>query len=116
MILNERVVLAQGLSASPGCVSGKARVILQRAAIGEFEDGEILFAENIPPEWLPLIRRAKAIVTDNGGITCHASIVSRELGVPCIVGTGGTGKPATKKISTGLEVIVDASHGIVYSA
>jgi pyruvate,water dikinase len=108
-------VLAKGLSASPGCAQGKARVLLRRSSIDEFEDGEILIAENTPPEWIPLMRRAIAIVTDSGGITCHASIVCRELGIPCIVGTGGSGIPATQSVLTGMEIKVDATHGFVYA-
>ncbi len=61
------------------------------------------------PDWVPLMRRAAAIVTDSGGMTCHAAIVSRELGIPCVVGTG----KATKKLSDGQTVTVDAGAGIV---
>lgn len=108
-------VLASGLAASPGCVKGKARVMLIGSPAGDFADGEILIADGIPPEWITLMRRAKAIVTDNGGLTCHASIISRELGIPCIVGTGGSGMPATRTVTTGREIRVDATHGRVYA-
>ena len=61
------------------------------------------------PDWVPLMRRAAAIATDSGGMTCHAAIVSRELGIPCVVGTGD----ATKKLRDGEIVTVDATHGVV---
>src|SRR4051812_49941238 len=61
------------------------------------------------PDWVPLMRRASAIVTDSGGMTCHAAIVSRELGIPCVVGTGD----ATEKLRDGELVTVDATHGVV---
>ena len=61
------------------------------------------------PDWVPLMRKAAAIVTDSGGMTCHAAIVSRELGIPCVVGTG----EATKRLRDGELVTVDATHGVV---
>ena len=61
------------------------------------------------PDWLPLLRRAAVIVTDSGGMTCHAAIVSRELGIPCVVGTG----EATSKLRDGEIVTVDATRGVV---
>ncbi len=61
------------------------------------------------PDWVPLMRKAAAIVTDSGGMTCHAAIVSRELGIPCIVGTGD----ATRRLRDGELVTVDATHGTV---
>jgi pyruvate, water dikinase len=107
-------ILVRGLPTSPGQVSGKVRVILSRSCISEFEDGEILVASGTPPEWVETMRRAKAIITDTGGITSHASIVSRELGIPCIVGTGGSDTAGTLILRTGMEITVDATHGIVY--
>ena len=61
------------------------------------------------PDWVPLMRRAAAVVTDSGGMTCHAAIVSRELGIPCVVGTGD----ATSRLRDGEVVTVDATHGAV---
>lgn len=115
MSFEKGAVLARGLSASPGCAQGKARVVLRRSPIDDFEDGEILITEITPPEWISLMRRAKAVVTDSGGLTCHASIVCRELGIPCIVGTGGSGIPATQAVTTGMEIKVDATSGYVYA-
>ena len=66
------------------------------------------------PDWVPAMKKAKAIVTDAGGMTCHASIVSRELGIPCIVGTKSRSVEATTTIQDGAEITVDATNGIVY--
>ena len=66
------------------------------------------------PDWVPAMKKAKAIVTDAGGMTCHASIVSRELGIPCIVGTKSRSKEATAEIKDGQMITVDATNGIVY--
>jgi pyruvate,water dikinase len=110
----DRVVVVKGLPASPGHVAGKAHVILDPAQIEEFKDGEILVTTMTAPDWVPAMKKAKAIVTDAGGMTCHASIVSRELGIPCIVGTKSRSKEATTTITTGMEITVDATNGIVY--
>ena len=79
-------VLARGLPAVPGEASGTVRVLLTPAEGGKLLDGEVLVAQMTNPDWLPTMRRASALVTDTGGMTCHAAIVARELGVPCIVG------------------------------
>ncbi len=110
----ERIVLTQGLPASPGLAAGMAHVIMSAEGINEFNKGEILVTEMTAPDWVPAMRKAKAIVTNSGGMTCHAAIVSRELGIPCIVGTASKGKAATEAISDGVDVTVDASNGTVY--
>ncbi|MCH4157747.1 MAG: phosphoenolpyruvate synthase [Acidaminococcaceae bacterium] len=110
----DRKVIVKGAPASPGQVSGKVHVILDPSRIDEFKNGEILVTEMTAPDWVPAMKKAKAIVTDSGGMTCHASIVSRELGIPCIVGTKSRGTAATTAIKDGAEVTVDATHGVVY--
>ncbi|MCS7128334.1 MAG: phosphoenolpyruvate synthase [Sulfolobales archaeon] len=110
--LTEARIIARGLPASPGIGAGVAKVILDphgREA-QEFKNGEILVTKMTDPDWVPLMKKASAIVTNEGGMTSHAAIVSRELGIPCIVGTGN----ATEVIKSGLEVTVDGSRGIVY--
>jgi len=105
-------VLVRGLPASPGVAIGVAKVILDphsKEAM-EFKEGEILVTKMTDPDWVPLMKKAAAIVTDEGGMTSHAAIVSRELGIPAIVGT----REATKKIKSGMVVTVDARRGIVY--
>lgn len=107
-------VVVKGLPASPGKAAGKAHVILDPANIDEFKDGEILVTTMTAPDWVPAMKKAKAIVTDAGGMTCHAAIVSRELGIPCIVGTKSRSEEATVNIKNGQDITVDASNGVVY--
>ena len=113
-IVTDRKVICKGLPASPGQVAGRVHVILDPSHIDEFKDGEILVTEMTAPDWVPAMKKAKAIVTDSGGMTCHASIVSRELGIPCIVGTKSRGEAATTTIPDGIDVTIDATHGVVY--
>lgn len=108
--VENRKVLVKGLAASPGIASGIARVILDVKEAGNFKKGDILVTRMTDPDWVPIMKIASAIVTDEGGITSHAAIVSRELGIPAIVGT----KEATKVIKDGQEITVDATRGIVY--
>ena len=101
-------VLVRGLGAAPGLAGGPARVVTARDH-AELADGDVLVAHMTTPDWVPLMRRASAIVTDSGGMTCHAAIVSRELGIPCVVGTGN----ATRVLRDGEIVTVDATHGVI---
>ncbi len=101
--------LVRGLGAAPGFATGAARVIGSREDAAQLRDGEVLVAHMTAPDWVPLMRRAAAIVTDSGGMTCHAAIVSRELGIPCVVGTAG----ATTTLRDGQIVSVDAAGGTV---
>lgn len=102
--------ILKGLPASPGVTSGVARVILDVKDAHQLQTGEILVTHMTSPDWGPTLKKAKAIITNSGGITCHAAIVSRELGIPCIVGTVN----ATSVIKTGQVITVDATHGVVY--
>jgi pyruvate,water dikinase len=88
---------------------GKVHVIENVSKIGEFKKGEVLVTRMTDPDWVPIMRIASAIVTDEGGRTCHAAIIGRELGIPAIVGTGS----ATKVLKTGQEVTVDCTSGSV---
>ncbi len=107
-ILKEKgKVIMTGSSVGMKIGSGKARVIKKAAQLAEFKPGEILVAEMTDPDWEPIMKKAAGIITDAGGRTCHAAIVSRELGVPCIVGAMG----ATKKLKTGQPVTVNCSEG-----
>jgi pyruvate,water dikinase len=101
--------LVRGLGAAPGSGSGRVRVLKSLADAGNLGAGDVLVAHMTAPDWVPLMRKAAAIVTDSGGMTCHAAIVSRELGLPCVVGTGD----ATSKLRDGELVTVDATHGTV---
>ncbi|WP_158888115.1 phosphoenolpyruvate synthase [Amycolatopsis anabasis] len=102
-------VLASGLSAAPGVATGVVRVLRSPAESDRLGEGEILVAEMTNPDWVPAIRRAAALVTDQGGMTCHAAIVARELGVPCVVGT----RSATRDLHDGQLVTVDGAAGTV---
>ncbi|MDA8065984.1 MAG: phosphoenolpyruvate synthase [Thermaerobacter sp.] len=105
----EEQVLVRGVPASPGRAAGRARVLASLAAEADLQVGEILVTTMTSPDWVPLMKKAAAIVTDEGGATSHAAIVSRELGIPAIVGTGD----ATHAIPDGAEITVDASRGLV---
>lgn len=106
----ERKELIRGLGASPGRGSGEVRVLVSPDQDNGFESGDVLVAEMTTPDWVPLMKKASAIVTDGGGMTCHAAIVSREMGLPCVVGT----RDATKVLKNKMLVTVDGTHGSVY--
>jgi pyruvate,water dikinase len=102
-------VLLHGLGVGPGVVSGRVRVLTSPDDAGVLSPGEILVAAMTSPDWVPLMRRAAAVVTDAGGMTSHAAIVSRELGIPCVVGT----RLATRVLHTGMTVTVNAREGTI---
>jgi len=107
--LNKNQKIIKGISASKGIVKGIAKLVLSNRDFKSFNQGEILVAEMTRPDFLPVMRKASAIITDEGGLTCHAAIVARELGIPCIIGT----KIATRILKDNQEVEVDANKGIV---
>jgi pyruvate,water dikinase len=102
-------VLLRGLGAAPGNAGGSVALLGSLTEAAKFEDGSVLVTHMTAPDWLPLMRRAAAIATDSGGMTCHAAIVSRELGIPCVVGT----QDATKTLRDHEVVTVDGTHGLV---
>ncbi len=103
-------VLVSGLGASPGTGTGRVRRLSSPDEGASLQLGEILVAPMTSPDWVPTMRRAGALVTDGGGMTCHAAIVSRELRIPCVVGT----RNATSVLRDGEEVTVDGARGKVY--
>ncbi len=105
-------LLAKGISVGSKIAFGKARVILNPKHISRFQPGEILVTDMTDPDWEPIMKIASAIITNKGGRTSHAAIVSRELGIPGVVGAGN----ATAKIKTGEMVTVDTtgSEGLVF--
>ncbi|CAM3211081.1 phosphoenolpyruvate synthase [Lactiplantibacillus plajomi] len=107
-------VAVRGLPASPGLSSGVVHVIDSPKDIDQFKQGEVLVTLMTSPDWVPAMKKAAAIVTNNGGMTCHAAIVSREMQIPCIVGTKSRNLAATDALKTGDVVTVDAKNGIVY--
>ncbi len=105
------VPILKGLPASPGIYAGRVKVALDhQEAAKVMEKGDILVTKMTNPDWVPYMRMAGAIVTDDGGMTCHAAIVSRELGIPCIVGS----KEATKVLRSNSYYTIDATSGVVY--
>lgn len=103
-------VLLSGQPASPGVGIGGVRIVLDPHDIDIVRPGDVLVAEMTTPDFVPAMKRASAIITERGGRTCHAAIVSRELGIPCVVGAGH----ATTQLAVGREVTVDGSTGVVY--
>jgi pyruvate,water dikinase len=103
----EGEVLLRGQSVGARIGAGPVRVVRSVDELGSFREGDVLVAEMTDPDWVPVMKRAAAIITDGGGRTCHAAIVSRELGVPCIVGT----QNATTTLAAGTPVTVDGSGG-----
>ncbi|NJE06330.1 phosphoenolpyruvate synthase [Thermococcus sp. M36] len=108
--VEEAEVILKGLGASPGIGAGRVVVIFEADEIDKVKEGDILVTTMTNPDMVPAMKRAAAIVTDEGGRTSHAAIVSRELGIPAVVGT----KEATKKLKTGDYVTVDGTRGVVY--
>lgn len=100
-------VLARGRSVGDKIASGKAHVIPDVSDLPSFKPGEILIADTTTPDWEPVMKTAAAIVTNKGGRTCHAAIVSRELGIPAVVGTNN----ATEVLETGREITVSCAEG-----
>jgi pyruvate,water dikinase len=103
-------VLVRGLAASAGRASGRVRVLASADQGDQLRDGEVLVARMTSPDWVPIMRRAAALITDGGGVTCHAAIVARELRVPCVVGA----RDATTVLRDGELVSVDGALGVVY--
>jgi pyruvate,water dikinase len=107
LVVGHGATILEGTATGSDAASGKVRVIRHVNEISQMNPGEILVADMTDPDWVPAIRIASAVVTNRGGRTCHAAIVSRELGVPCIVGT----KDATLALETGKVYTVDCSTG-----
>ena len=103
-------VLLTGLGASPGMATGKVCIYEDGMSLDVIKDGDVLVTKMTMPDMVPAMSRSVAIVTDEGGMTCHAAIISRELGTPCVVGTA----TATADLKDGEIITVDGSTGTVY--
>ena len=103
-------IIATGLGASPGLATGRVIIYDTSMSLDSVKEGDVLVTEMTMPDMVPAMSRAAAIVTDEGGMTCHAAIISRELGTPCVVGTGN----ATEILKDGMEITVDGTTGTVY--
>ncbi|MFC6785264.1 phosphoenolpyruvate synthase [Halobaculum halobium] len=102
-------VLLRGLGASPGIVSGEVRIVTKLDHLDQVSEGDLIVTEMTMPDMVPAMKRAVGIITDEGGMTSHAAIVSRELGVPAVVGTGS----ATSALSDGQVVTIDGDKGTI---
>ncbi len=100
-------IVVEGLAVGAKIGQGKAHVLADVADIGTFKKGEVLVTDMTDPDWEPIMKIASAIVTNRGGRTCHAAIISRELGIPCVIGTGD----GDKKIKDGQEITVSSAEG-----
>lgn len=106
----DKKILLKGIGASQGMVQGKARVILPGESFADFNEEEILVTTLTDPTMVMAMVKAAGIVTDLGGITSHPAILSREMGIPCVVNT----KDSTKKIINGQTIFIDGQKGEVY--
>jgi pyruvate,water dikinase len=107
---SEGEVLLKGLGASPGMATGEVKILNDASRLDKVQEGDILVTKMTTPDMVPAMKRAGAIVTDEGGLTCHAAIVSRELGTPAVVGT----KKATTLLKDNMVITVDGERGVVY--
>ena len=106
-ILEKGKVIVEGMAVGSKVGQGVANVILSSDQLHNFKPGQVLITNMTDPDWEPIMKMASAIVTNKGGRTCHAAIVSRELGIPCVIGTGN----ATEKIKSGQEITVSCCEG-----
>ncbi|MEM4336982.1 MAG: phosphoenolpyruvate synthase [Candidatus Woesearchaeota archaeon] len=106
-LLEKGKILCQGKSVGEKIGQGEANIIKDIKGIGKFKKGQVLITEMTDPDWEPIMKIASAIVTNRGGRTCHAAIISREFGIPCVVGTGN----ATEKIKQGQKITVSCAEG-----
>ena len=106
----KKKLILKGIGASVGKAFGKVKIILNKKEFNKMEDGCILVTTMTNPFFVPLMHKVKGIITDVGGLLCHAAIVSRELGIPCIVGT----RKATKVLKDNMKVEIDGKNGKVY--
>jgi len=107
--VKEENIIARGDPASPGITSGPVKILQNASEIGKIKHGDVLVAEQTNPDYVPAMKKAAAIVTERGGRTSHAAIVSRELGIPAVVGTEGI----MKKVKDDVVVTVNGSTGII---
>ena len=107
---DKRIIIAKGLGASPGMASGAVKTVKNTDELDKIEKGDVLVTVMTTPDMVPAMKRADGIITDEGGVTCHAAIVSRELGIPCVVGTGD----GSKILKENSIVTIDGGKGFVF--
>lgn len=109
-VATKKKPIIKGIPASPGVVSGRVKIIKDPYELDKIKNGDVLVAKMTNPDYIPSMGKISALITDEGGKTSHTSVVSRELGIPCVVGTG----KATKKLKDGDIVTIDGDDGLVY--
>ncbi len=109
-IKTKKEPILRGIAIGENVGYGKVRIVSDASEMDKFKEGEVLVTQMTDPDWLPIMRMASAIVTDEGGKTAHAAIVSRELGIPCIVGT----QTGTKTLKDGQKVTIDCTQGRIF--
>ena len=108
--LEDREVIVKGLGASPGMAAGVVKIIRKIDELDKIQEGDIMVTTMTTPDMVPAMKRSSGIITDEGGITCHAAIISRELGISCVVGTGN----ATEILKENSKVTIDGKKGLVF--
>ncbi|WP_297898574.1 phosphoenolpyruvate synthase [Methanobrevibacter sp.] len=108
--IENREVIVRGLGASPGMAAGTVKIIKKIDELDKIKNGDIMVTTMTTPDMVPAMKRSNGIITDEGGITCHAAIISRELGIPCVVGTGN----ATEILKENNKVTIDGKKGLVF--
>jgi pyruvate,water dikinase len=109
--MGRKKVLLKGKGASAGKAAGKVKIILKSSQFDKMRKGDILVTEMTNPFFVPLMSKASGIITDVGGLICHAAIVSREMGIPCIVGA----EKATKTLKDKMKIRMDGKTGEIYA-
>lgn len=107
--IDDNITEIKGQIAFKGKIRGRVKILRKMEDLKDFKEGEIIVASMTDPRYLPAMKKAGAIITDEGGITCHAAIIAREMKKPCVIGT----KVATKLLKDGDKVEVDANNGII---
>lgn len=100
---------SRGIIGCKGIITGKVKIVMTAKELNKIEKGDIMVSITTNPDYLPAMERASAFITDEGGMTCHAAIVAREMKKPCIVGT----KIATHVLEDGNEIEINANHGVI---
>lgn len=108
---NKKRALLKGIPACPGIVSGTVFVIKNPSRMAKIKKRAILAAPFTTPILAPVISQAAGLITEIGGLTCHAAVISREFGIPCIVGA----EKATKTLKNGQKIILNANKGLIYA-
>ncbi|MDR2966862.1 MAG: phosphoenolpyruvate synthase [Methanobacteriaceae archaeon] len=108
--LENREIIVKGLGASPGMASGEVKIIHEIDELDKIKEGNVMVTTMTTPDMVPAMKRSSGIITDEGGVTCHAAIISRELGIPCVVGTGN----ATEVLIENSKATLDGKKGLVF--